>query len=375
MQMIEFIDLEAQRRHIGPAMDAAIARVLAHGKYILGPEVDELEQKLAAFCGAKHCITCANGTDALALVVMAEGLGPRDAVLVPSFTFAATGGSVAGRGVAPVLVDVDEATFNMSPQSLEAGIERARAADLTPRMVIAVDLFGQAADYPAIERIAKRHGLVVVADAAQSFGASLQGRKVGSFGRYTTVSFFPAKPLGCYGDGGAIFTDDDKAAELLRSLRFHGKGRDKYENVRVGTNSRLDTLQAAILLQKLAVFAEEIEKRDRVAATYGHMLGNHVVTPRLAEGANSVWAQYTLTLPEGTDRDAFQARCKAAGVPTNVYYPRPLHRQQAFSSFLRGGSLEVSERHAGRVVSIPMHPYLDEATQRRISDAVIGALG
>jgi dTDP-4-amino-4,6-dideoxygalactose transaminase len=370
---IEFIDLGAQRRRIGARMDEAILRVVNHGKYILGPEVAELERKLAALCGAKHCIGVANGTDALLLGLMAKGVKAGDAVLVPSFTFAATAEVVALVGATPVFVDVLEYSFNLDSASLEAGIAAAKAAGLRPVAVIAVDLFGQPADYASIEPVARRHGLWVMADAAQSFGASFRGRKVGSIGDIATTSFFPAKPLGCYGDGGAIFTDDDELARVIRSLRVHGQGTDKYDNVRIGVNGRLDTMQAAVLLQKLEIFEDEIAARARVAERYNQRLGNLVGVPRLITGATSVWAQYTIV----TDRRAAViAACKAAGVPTAIYYPLPLSQQTAYRHYPQpAAGVPVSERLARQVVSLPMHPYLDEPTQDRVIDAVRAGLG
>ena len=370
---IEFIDLGAQRRRLGARLDQAILRVVDHGKYIMGPEVAELERKLAAFCGAKHCIGVANGTDALLLGLMAKGVKAGDAVLAPSFTFAATAEVVALVGATPVFVDVLEDSFNMDPASLEAGIAAAKAKGLRPVAVIAVDLFGQPADYEAIEPIARRHGLWVMADAAQSFGASFRGRKVGSIGDIATTSFFPAKPLGCYGDGGAIFTDDDELARVIRSLRVHGQGSDKYDNVRIGVNGRLDTIQAAVLLQKLEIFEDEIAARQRVAERYNQRLGNLVRVPRLVAGATSVWAQYTIV----TDRrDAVIVACKAAGVPTAIYYPLPLSQQTAYRHYPQPqAGVPVSERLARQVVSLPMHPYLDERTQDRVIDAVRAGLG
>ena len=371
---IEFIDLGAQRRRIGARMDEAVLRVVNHGRYIMGPEVGEFERKLAAFCGAKHAIGVANGTDALALGLMAKGVGVGDAVLVPSFTFAATAEVVAWFGATPVFVDVFADSFNMHPASLEAGIATARRAGLRPAAVVPVDLFGQPADYDRIAEVAGRYGLWIMSDAAQSFGASYKGRKVGTIGEIVSTSFFPAKPLGCYGDGGAIFTDDDGLAAIVKSLRVHGQGSDKYDNVRIGMNGRLDTIQAAVLIEKLAVFADEIAARHRIAERYNELLAEVAIVPRLSPGCTSVWAQYTLRLA-GRDRDAIALRLKAQGVPSAIYYPKPLHRQTAYRDFpLAGNGLPVSDRLAGEVLSLPMHPYLDPATQDRIADAVKSAL-
>jgi dTDP-4-amino-4,6-dideoxygalactose transaminase len=369
---IVFIDLVAQRRRLGDRVERAIARVLDHGHFILGPEVTQLEAKLATFCSAKHCIGVANGTDALLLGLMAKGVKAGDAVLVPSFTFAATAEVVALVGATPVFVDVLEDTFNMDPASLEAAVAAAKMAGLTPVAVIAVDLFGQPADYDAIEAVARRHKLWVMADGAQSFGASYKDRRVGSIGDIATASFFPAKPLGCYGDGGAIFTEDDELARIIRSLRVHGQGSDKYDNVRIGMNGRLDTVQAAVLLEKLAIFPDEIEVRSRVAKAYNEGLADIAAVPRVIEGANSVWAQYTLRV---SYRDNVARRLKSAGIPTAIYYPKPLHQQTAYVGFpVAGNGLPVSERLANDVLSLPIHPYLDEATQARIIAAVRQAL-
>jgi dTDP-4-amino-4,6-dideoxygalactose transaminase len=365
---ISFIDLKAQRRRLGDRLDRAMARVLEHGQYIMGPEVAALEAKLAAYCGAAHCVSCASGTDALALVLMAKGVKAGDAVFVPAFTFAATAEIVAWVGATPVFVDVDAESFNMNAASLATAIAWSRGAGLKPCAVIPVDLFGQPADYRAILPIAEAAGLFVLSDAAQSFGASLGGRPVGTFGHASATSFFPAKPLGCYGDGGAIFTDDAALAATMRSLRVHGQGSDKYDNVRIGMNGRLDTLQAAILIEKLAVFDDEIAARQRIADRYATLLGNAVTVPRLMKGATSVWAQYTIISDQ---RDRIAAACKAAGVPTAIYYSIPLSQQTAYRHYPSApGGVPVSERIAGQVLSLPMHPYLDEETQDRIVAAV-----
>jgi UDP-2-acetamido-2-deoxy-ribo-hexuluronate aminotransferase len=370
---IAFVDLKAQRHRLGARIDQAITRVVDHGGFIMGPEVKELEGKLARFVGAKHCVSCANGTDALALVLKAHGIGPGDLVFVPAFTFVATAEPVCWLGATPVFVDVIEDSFNMDPASLEAAIVAAKAGPGRPRAVIAVDLFGQPADYHALQRVADSHGLFLLADAAQSFGASLDNRRVGTFGPATTTSFFPAKPFGCYGDGGAVFTEDDGLADLLRSLRVHGQGREKYDNVRIGVNSRLDTIQAAVLLEKLTIFEDEIERRQRVAQRYDAALAGVAVVPRLMRGATSVWAQYTLRVK---DRDRVQEICKKAGVPTAIYYPIPLSQQTGYRHFPTApGGVPVSERLSQEVVSLPMHPYLGPETQDNIIDAVRSALG
>ncbi len=372
---IAFIDLAAQRRRLGAAIDKAILRVVDHGGYIMGPEVKRLEAGLGAFCGARHAITCSNGTDALALVLMAKGVRPGDAILCPSFTFAATAEVVAFLGATPVFVDCLPDTFNMDPASLARGIATGRRLGLNPVGVIAVDLFGQPADYDAIEPLCADHGLWLLCDAAQGFGATHRGRAVGSIGMATCTSFFPAKPLGCYGDGGAIFTDDDELAAAIRSLRVHGQGADKYDNVRVGMNGRLDTVQAAVLIEKLRIFPDEIAARDRIARRYAACLADVALVPRLAPGCTSVWAQYTLRLPAGR-RDAVAATLKQAGVPTAVYYARPLHLQTAYRHHpVAEGGLPVSEALAAEVLSLPMHPYLSEAVQDRVVAALRAALG
>lgn len=375
IEPIEFIDVGAQRRHIGPRMQDAILRVVEHGRYIMGPEVAQLESQLAEFCGARHVLTCANGTDALGLALMAKGLKPGQAVLVPSFTFAATAEVVAWFGATPVFVDVSEASFNMAPTSLEAGIETARRQGLAPVGVMPVDLFGQPAAYDEILEIAAANRMWVVCDAAQSFGAEYKGRAVGTIGDLTTTSFFPAKPLGCYGDGGAVFVDDDEIIAVLRSLRVHGQGSDKYDNVRVGMNARLDTIQAAVLIEKLRVFADEIKARDKVAQRYDAMLNHKCATPQVPEGLTSVWAQYTIQLPAGSNRDKIMGSLRSAGVPTAVYYAKPLHQQTAYRNYpAAGNGLPVSERMADVVLSLPMHPYLDEETQGRIVEALLANL-
>ncbi len=372
---VPFIDIAAQRRRLGKSIDEAVARVLTHCQFINGPEVTALEAALAKFSGARHVVSCASGTDALLMVLMAKQVGPGDAVLCPSFTFCATGEAVALTGATPVFVDVDEATFNMDTASLKRGIATARQRGLKPRAVIPVDLFGQSADHDAIGAIAEAEGLFVLDDAAQGFGASYKGRKLGTFGLATATSFFPAKPLGCFGDGGAIFTDDDALAETLRSIRVHGQGADKYDNVRLGITGRLDTMQAAILIEKLKIFEDEIAARNEVAERYARGLGNLVTVPRLASGCTSVWAQYTIRLPKGTNRDDFAAALKAQGIPTAIYYTKSMHQQTAYRDFpVADGGLPASERLSDDVISLPMHAYLDEATQQRVIEAVRGAL-
>ena len=372
-EMIAFIDLKAQQRRLGDRLSRAMDRVLDHGHYIMGPEVAELEDQLAEFCGARNAITCANGTEALTMVLMAWGIGPSDAVFVPSFNFIAAAESAALLGATPVFVDVHRETFNIDPSSLEGAIDVARDRGLTPRVVVPDDLFGQPADYPAILRVAEEHDLLVLSDAAQSFGGQFGNQHVGTFGHATTTSFFPAKPLGCYGDGGAVFTEDDDLANIVRSIRVHGKGSDKYDNIRVGLNARLDTLQAAILIEKLAIFSDELEARQIVADRYSAALSDIAVTPTIIKGARSAWAQYTLIVE---DRAALMSASKAQGVPTQVYYGTPLHQQTAYLDMPQAPlGCPLSADLADRVVSLPMHPYLSETDQDRVIDAVRGALG
>ena len=372
---IPFIDVAAQRRRLGRAIDDAIARVLAHCQFILGPEVHAVEADLAAFCGARHAITCASGTDALLMPLMAKGIGPGDAVFTPAFTFYATAEVAALVGATPVLVDVEEGSFNIDPKSLARAIPVAKKLGLRPKAVIPVDLFGQPADHAAVAAIAEAEKLFVIDDAAQGFGASYRNRKIGTLGDATGTSFFPAKPLGCYGDGGAVFTDDDELAEILRSLRVHGEGRGKYDCVRIGLNGRFDTMQAAVLIEKLKIFPDEIAARARIAARYSAALADVTAIPKVADGSTSVWAQYTIRVaPER--REGFVAALKAQGIPTAVYYHTPMHRQAAYQHFpVVDGGVPVSERLTQEVISLPMHAYLDEATQDRIIEAVRRALG
>jgi dTDP-4-amino-4,6-dideoxygalactose transaminase len=374
-QPIPFIDVAAQRQRLRTVIDQAVSRVLDHCQFINGPEVTQLEADLAAFTGAKHVIGVASGTDALLMVLMAKGIGPGDAVLCPSFTFCATGETVALTGATPVFVDVDEATFNIDAASLARGIATAKRLGLKPKAVIPVDLFGQAADHDAVAAVAAAEGLFVLDDAAQGFGASYKGRRIGTFGLATATSFFPAKPLGCFGDGGAILTDDAGLADALRSIRVHGQGSDKYDNVRLGLTARLDTMQAAILIEKLKIFDDEIAARNKVADRYAKGLADVVTVPKLADGCTSVWAQYTIRLPEGIDRDGFAGALKAQGVPTAIYYPKSMHQQTAYRDFpVADNGLPVSERLSADVISLPMHAYLDEPTQERIIAAVRGAV-
>jgi UDP-2-acetamido-2-deoxy-ribo-hexuluronate aminotransferase len=378
---MDFIDLPAQQQRISEKLHANIARVLSHGQYINGPEVRELEATLAAYVGSKHAIGCASGTDALLMALMALDIGPGDAVFTTPFTFIATAEVISLLGATPVFVDIDPVTFNIDPAKLDQAIEAvekinpalhplpgASGGNLRPRAVIPVDLFGLPADYDAIDAIATRRNLLVIEDAAQSFGGEYKGRKACSFGQIACTSFFPAKPLGCYGDGGMCFTDDDHAAEILRSIRVHGQGSDKYENIRIGINGRLDTLQAAILLAKFAIFPEEIEQRQEVAQRYNALLTGFAKTPEIPNGYRSAWAQYSILVRDSAERSGLIAKLKEAGIPTAVYYPKPLHRQTAFAGLdYREGDFPISEDCAARIFSLPMHPSLAAVDQHRIA--------
>jgi len=371
---IPFIDVAAQRRRLGRTIDDAVGRVLAHCQFIQGPEVRALEAELAAFCGARHVIGCSSGTDALLLVLMAWEIGPGDAVICPTFTFHATAEMVVLLGATPVLADVQADTFNLDPESLQRAIATAKRLGLKPRAVIPVDLFGLPADHDAVGAIADEHGLFVLDDAAQAFGATYRGRKLGALATATATSFFPAKPLGCYGDGGAVFTDDDTLAARIRSLRVHGEGVDKYDPVRIGINGRLDTIQAAVLIEKLKIFPEEIVARDKIAARYSAALADIAKVPPVGNESTSVWAQYSIRLAPGR-RDALAAALKAQGIPTAIYYAKPLHRQQAYGDCpVADGGAPVSDRLAKEVISLPMHAYLEPAVQDRIVAAVKRAL-
>ena len=371
---IPFIDLAAQRRRLGPAIDQAVARVLAHCQFIQGPEVHVLEAELAAFCGARHAITCASGTDALLLVLMAWQIGRGDAVICPSFTYHATAEMVVLLGATPIIADVVPDTFNIDPASCERAIATAKRLGLNPRAIISVDLFGLPADHDALRGIAAKHRLVVLDDAAQAFGARYRGKPIGTLAAATATSFFPAKPLGCYGDGGAVFTDDDALAALVKSLRLHGQGVDRSEAARIGMTGRLDTVQAAVLIEKLKVFPEEIEARNLIAQRYSAGLADVATVPRAGNESTSVWAQYTIRVKPG-QREPLVAALKAQGIPTAIYYTLPLHRQPAYRHCpLADGGVPVSDGLAEEVLSLPMHAYLDEPVQDRIIESVRGAL-
>ncbi|MEO6987848.1 MAG: DegT/DnrJ/EryC1/StrS aminotransferase family protein [Aquihabitans sp.] len=369
---VPFIDLGAQRQRLGDSIDQAIAQVLEHGQFILGPEVVELERQLAQRSGVGRVVSCSSGTDALLLTLRAWGIGQGDAVIVPAFTFIATAEVVALLGATPVFADVNLDDFQLDPDQIPVAAAAARTAGLEPRAVIAVGLFGQPPDQAAIRSAAAREGLLVLGDAAQSYGATCDGTDTAQFGHATATSFFPSKPLGCYGDGGAIFTDDEDLADVLVSLRMHGHGTDRYEHVRIGTTARLDTIQAAILLAKLTVFDDELEQRNLVARRYESGLSEVAITPAVMAGRTSAWAQYTLRVP---DRPGFISDLRDAGIPTAVHYPTPLHRQPAYSGFPKtGDGLPNSERLATEVVSLPMHPYLKPAVSERIIEAAAATL-
>ncbi len=371
---MQFIDLGAQRERIRDRLRAAIDRVVDDGRYILGPQVAEFEQKIAAYVGTRHAVACANGTDALLLPLYASGIGPGDAVFVPSFTFAATAEVVALAKAEPVFVDVEPDSYNIDIASLEAAIGMVKKEGrLKPKAIIPVDLFGLCADYDAIMKIAARENLLVIEDAAQSIGGEAEGRKCGAFGHVAGTSFYPAKPLGCYGDGGAMFTNDDALAERLRSFAFHGKGETQYDNIHVGMNSRLDTLQAAILIEKLAILEEEMDARQKVAQRYAEGLGDVVKASRNLGGGRSAWAQYAIETPK---RDGLKAHLQEKGIPSVIYYVKPLHEQVAYRDYPRTPTgLAVSEALPKSILCLPMHPYLSEADQDRVIETIRNYIG
>lgn len=369
---MQFRDLHRQYEALRPAIESAMLQVASSGAYIMGPQVAALEQQLADYVGVKHCVSCANGTDALSLALMAWGVGEGDAVFVPDFTFFASAEVIAHAGAMPIFVDVEMDTYNLSLSDLEAKYA-ALPSHLTPRAVVAVDLFGLPADFMALRRFANQHGLLILEDAAQGFGGSIGNRRACSFGDIATTSFFPAKPLGCYGDGGAVFTDNDEWAALLRSFRVHGKGSDKYDNVRIGLNSRLDTLQAAILQVKLKAFEDyELDAVNRVANLYNERLEGKVITPAIPQSFGSSWAQYTIQLPQ---RDAVKQALQAEGIPSMVYYPKPMSAQTAFASMAgMQGSCPNAARLSSSVLSLPMHPYMTEAEVAFVSERLLAAI-
>ncbi len=372
---IPFLDLKAQQARLGPALRARLDAVLAHGQFILGPEVAELEGRLAAFCGAKHCVTVSSGTDALQIAMMAEGIGAGDAVFLPAFTYTATAEVPLLLGATPVFVDVDPRTFQIDLAHLESRIAAVRKAGvLRPRAVIGVDLFGQPADWPGIAALAAREGLFTLDDCAQSFGAALQGKRLGTAADATATSFFPSKPLGAYGDGGALFTESGERAALYRSLRTHGEGTTRYEVLRIGMNGRLDTLQAAVLLAKLEVFEAEMARRDEIAAIYDAALQGVVEIPARVPESESAWAIYAILLSDSGVRDIAQGALRAAGIASAVYYPRPLHRQPAYAACHDGAALPVSETIAERIMALPIHADLTEAQAKRVAAVLRAAL-
>ena len=367
---IKFIDLNSQQLRLKDEINSGIQSVLKHGQYILGPEVRKFEKNLAKFGKSKYALGCANGTDAIVLPLLAWEIGPGDAVFCPSFTYCATAEAIANTGATPVFIDVHRRTYNIDPESLERAINEVKKnRQLVPRAVIAVDLFGQSANYPILSAIAKSYDLKLIADSAQGFGTTLKGKHPLHWADITTTSFFPAKPLGCYGDGGAILTNDDNLAIRIESLRFHGKGEEKYDNTHVGLNSRLDTLQAAILLPKLKIFSEEINVRNFIANRYIDGLKDHVsCLPKIMNGVISTWAQFTI---EVTDPELFARRLKEKGIPTARYYPKPVHQQSAYSHFpIEGKKLLNTEDCSNHTISLPMHPYLDNRTQDIIIEIV-----
>ncbi len=369
---MNFIDLKRQYGLIKDQVQSGINAVLDHGMYIMGPEIAQLEKQLAEYVGVKHCIVCSSGTDALFMPMMAWGIGPGDAVFTTPFTFIATAEVISLVGATPVFVDVDDKTYNIDPSKLEEAIVKVKAeGKLNPKAIIPVDLFGLPADYDSIEAIAKKHNLLVLEDGAQGFGGSKNGRKACSWGDVAATSFFPAKPLGCYGDGGAIFTNDDEMKKLLLSIRVHGQGDDRYDNVRIGINGRLDSIQAAILIAKMSIFEEEIKQRNVVAKKYIKALSSKVVTPFVPEGYESCWAQFCVLAKDTAHRTELQAKLKDKGVPTAVYYPKPLHRQDAFSGLgHKFGDFPVTDALSERIFALPMHPYLTDEEIELIASVI-----
>ena len=381
--IMQFVDLAAQQKRIRKKIESNISAILDHGKYIMGPEIKQLEERLTGYVGVKNAIGCASGTDALLMALMAYQVGPGDAIFTSPFTFIATAEVISLLGATPVFVDIDPQTFNIDPAKLDLAVRAVKNNDssihplpiipdhlpVTPKGVIPVDLFGLPADYSRIEDIAKTQDIFVIEDAAQSFGGELKGKKACAFGNIACTSFFPAKPLGCYGDGGMCFTDDDSLTEIMQSVRVHGKGHHKYDNIRIGVNGRLDTLQAGILLAKFDIFPEEITLRQQVAARYTELLGFHsgLTRPAIAHDYQSAWAQYSILAQDSAQRTALQNKLKAAQIPTAIYYPTPLHLQSAFSYLnYKNGDFPISEDCAGRIFSLPMHPYLSEEDQLKI---------
>ena len=368
---MQFIDLKAQQTHIRKNIEKRIQTVLDHGKYIMGPEVFELEEKLAEYVGVKHCISCSSGTDALLIPLMAKRIGAGDAVLTTPFTFIATAEVIALLGATPIFVDIYPETFNMDPAGIDDAVTLAHKKGLNPKAIIPVDLFGLLARYRLIEEQAEKHNLFLLEDAAQGFGGAIRGKKAGSFGHAAATSFFPAKPLGCYGDGGAIFTNDDELADIIRSIRIHGDGADKYDNVRLGLNGRLDTIQAAVLLEKLEIFDEEVISRNNIANYYSTRMSESFKTPHIPDGYLSSWAQYSVILPEDLERQFVMNQLKSEDIPSMVYYRTPLHLQSVFNKLgYKRGHFPVSENISSSVLSLPMHPYLDSKQQNHVLNVI-----
>ena len=368
---MQFIDLKSQQKLIRKKIDQRIKNILDHGQYIMGPEVDELEEKLADYVGVKHCITCSSGTDALLIPLMAMGIGPGDAVITTPFTYIATAEVIALVGATPIFCDIYDKTFNINPEQLQKAYDLAISKNLTPKAIMPVDLFGLPARYRLIEKFAKDNDLKVIEDAAQGFGGDINEKKAGSFGDVAGTSFFPAKPLGCYGDGGAIFTNDDELTYKNKSIRVHGGGNDKYENVRLGINGRLDTLQAAILLEKIEIFDAELKMRNRAADYYTQNINKMFISPHLPDKYYSSWAQYSIVLPKGSNRDTIIEKLKENGIPSMVYYKIPVHLQSGYKKYgYTKGDFPVCEEISERILSIPMHPYLKRNDQDKIINAL-----
>jgi dTDP-4-amino-4,6-dideoxygalactose transaminase len=371
---MQFIDLITQKNRIRESLLCRIEAIVDHGQYIMGPEVFELEKQLAAYVGTKHCVSCSSGTDALLMPLMAKGIGPGDAVLTTPFTFVATAEVISLAGASPVFVDVLPGTFNIDPDKVGAAVQQATMKGLNPEALIPVDLFGLPAEYDRLEQVAAEHGLWILEDAAQGFGGAFRGRRAGSFGLAGATSFFPAKPLGCYGDGGAVFTDDDDLDRILRSVRVHGSGDDKYSNVRIGINGRLDSIQAAVILEKLTIFDDELGLRQKVADAYGARLKNRLLVPEVPDCCTSCWAQYSVLANSPEDRDSIIASLKEEGIPSAIYYPIPLHLQKAYEGLgYRKGDFPVTEDFSERIFSLPMHPYLKEEEIDRVSEVILKA--
>ncbi|MBC8213909.1 MAG: DegT/DnrJ/EryC1/StrS family aminotransferase [Candidatus Marinimicrobia bacterium] len=369
---MQFIDLKKQYKEIEIDVNERIQKVLNHGKYIMGPEIKELEEKLAEYVGRKYCVCCSSGTDALLMPLMTWGIGTGDAVFTTPFTFIATAEVISLLGATPVFVDIDPCTYNINPEALEKEVKKViDKGELTPKAILPVDLFGLPADYLAIESIAKKYSLLVLEDAAQGFGGSINGKKACSFGEAASTSFFPAKPLGCYGDGGAVFTDDDDMYQKLISVRVHGQSTDKYENARIGLNARMDSIQAAILLAKMTIFNNEVLQRNKVAELYTKKLMGKVETPTIPDGYISAWAQYSVLAESGKHREEIQSKLKEQEIPTAIYYPKPLHLQSAYKYLnYTDGDFPISEAVSKRIFSLPMHPYLEEEDIDKIAEIV-----